>query len=80
VSGTLFGFLRQEASPEVFRRTLTFADRVAYQTAIEDIYWRHRIWPKTNSGPKPPLNKVMSQAQIEKEGRRVSAQLAGAGG
>src|SRR5437773_6634844 len=67
VSGTVFGFLRPEASSEVFRRTLTFADRVAYQTAIEDVYWRHRIWPKTNPGPKPSLDAVMSQAQIEKK-------------
>src|SRR6266446_1401306 len=48
-------------------RTLSFADRVAYQTAIEDVYWRHRIWPDTNPGPKPPLEKVMSQADIEKK-------------
>src|SRR5437879_3115525 len=50
-------------------RTLSFAERVAYQTAIEDVYWHHRIWPKTNYGPKPPLDKVMSQAQIEKKVR-----------
>src|SRR5437867_10973424 len=67
VSGTVFGFLRPEASSEVFRRTLTFADRVAYQTAIEDVYWRHRIWPKTNPSPKPSLDAVMPQAQIEKK-------------
>src|SRR5207248_3010739 len=48
-------------------RTLTFADRVAYQRAIEEIYWRHRIWPAANAGTKPPLDKVMSQAQIEKK-------------
>src|SRR5207247_8905793 len=48
-------------------RTLTFADRVAYQRAIEEVYWRHRIWPAANAGPKPPLEKVMSQAQIEKK-------------
>ena len=48
-------------------RSLSFAERVAYQTAIEDVYWRHRIWPKTNPGPKPPLDKVMSQAEIEKK-------------
>src|SRR5438034_4443490 len=47
------------------QRTLSFADRVAYQRAIEDVYWRHRIWPKEQSGPKPPLEKIMSQAQIE---------------
>src|SRR5438034_2823333 len=46
-------------------RSLSFADRVAYQRAIEDVYWRHRIWPKEQSGPKPPLEKIMSQAQIE---------------
>src|SRR5438876_6393411 len=49
------------------QRTLSFADRVAYQLAIEDVYWRHRIWPKEQSGPKPPLEKIMSQAQIEKK-------------
>ena len=48
-------------------RTLSFADRVAYQRAIEDVYWRHRIWPDTNPGPKPSLDAVMSQAQIEKK-------------
>src|SRR5713101_2173984 len=48
-------------------RTLSFADRVAYQRAIEEVYWQHRIWPKANAGPKPPLDKVMSQAQIEEK-------------
>src|SRR6266478_4832810 len=62
-----FGFLRPEAASKVSPTTLTFAERVAYQTAIEDVYWRHRIWPHTNRGPKPPLDKVMSQADIEKK-------------
>jgi len=48
-------------------RTLTFADRVAYQRAIEEVYWRHRNWPDANDSAKPPLDKVMSQAQIEKK-------------
>ena len=39
---------------------LTFADRVAYQRAIEEVYWRHRIWPKENAEPKPSLDEVMS--------------------
>src|SRR5262245_58069484 len=47
--------------------TLSFADRVAYQRAIEDVYWRHRIWPKENRNPKPSLDTVMSQAQLEKK-------------
>jgi hypothetical protein len=47
--------------------TLTFADRVAYQRAIEDVYWRHRIWPKERPDRKPSLDAVMSQATIEKK-------------
>src|SRR4030095_12572488 len=48
-------------------RSLSFADRVAYQSAIEDVYWRHRIWPKERPDPKPSLDAVMSQATIEKK-------------
>jgi N-acetylneuraminic acid mutarotase len=49
------------------QRTLTFAQRVAYQRAIEDVYWRHRIWPKERPDSKPSLDAVMSQAQVEKK-------------
>jgi hypothetical protein len=44
--------------------SLTFEERVAYQRAVEEVYWRHRIWPKENPGPKPPLAKVMPDAAI----------------
>jgi N-acetylneuraminic acid mutarotase len=44
-----------------------FAERVAYQYAIEEVYWRHRIWPKENPRPKPLLDAVMPPAQIEKQ-------------
>src|SRR5437762_3248448 len=47
--------------------TLSFAERVAYQRAIEDVYWRHRIWPKERPDPKPSLDAVMSQATIEQK-------------
>jgi hypothetical protein len=46
-------------------RAFSFAERVAFQRAIEDVYWRHRIWPKENPNPKPSLDSVMSQAQLE---------------
>ena len=46
-------------------RAFSFAERVAYQREIEDVYWRHRIWPKENPDPKPSLDAVMSQAQLE---------------
>src|ERR1044071_536714 len=54
-------------SPARSNRALTFADRVAYQRAIEDVFCSHRIWPETNPSPKPPLEKMMSQAEIEKK-------------
>ena len=42
-----FGGLTTSATPsKQTQGTLTFADRVAYQRAIEEVYWRHRIWPR----------------------------------
>src|SRR5437879_13684642 len=35
--------------------TLNFSERVTYQRAIEEVYWRHRIWPQAN-GAKPSLD------------------------
>jgi hypothetical protein len=48
-------------------RAHRFAERVAYQRAIEGVYWRHRIWPKENPDPKPSLDAMMTQAQLEKK-------------
>jgi len=55
------------AKPAQQRRTLTLADRVAYQRAIEEVYWRHRIWPKENAESKPTLDAIVSQRQIEQQ-------------
>src|SRR5437016_6702962 len=67
VTGTLLAFFHPEAPTKVSYRTLTFAERVACQRAIEDVYWRHRIWPTPRPDPKPALDAVMSQAQLEKK-------------
>jgi len=70
VAGTLLAFFRHEAPSKDSQpapATLTFAERVAYQRAIEEVYWRHRIWPKENSEPKPPLHAVISHAQLEEK-------------
>src|SRR5947199_960141 len=67
ITGTLLAFFGPEAPSNLSQRTLTFAERVAYQRAIEKVYWRHRIWPKERPDPKPSLDEVMSQAQIEKK-------------
>jgi hypothetical protein len=68
LSATVLAFFRTEAAAK--GRTLSFSERVAYQRAIEDVYWRHRIWPRNrgeNPDPKPSLDAVMSQAQLEKK-------------
>lgn len=70
VTGTLPALVRSKGSAKVSRRTLTFAERVAYQHAIEDVYWRHRIWPRNRgerTDSKPSLDAVMFQAQLEKK-------------
>src|SRR5437763_8362806 len=67
IAGTLLAFIRPEAPAKRSYRTLTFAERVAYQRAIEDVYWRHRVWPKERPDPKPSLDAVMSQVQLAKK-------------
>src|SRR4029077_19876926 len=67
ITGTLLAFFQPETPAKGSQRMLTFAERVAYQRAIEEVYWRHRIWPKENSKPKPSLDEVMSAQQIERK-------------
>src|ERR1041384_6806500 len=69
LAGTLLAFLRPDAPAKLSRRTLTFEGRLAYQRAIEEVYWRHRIWPKERPDPKPSLDAVISQAQLEEKVR-----------
>jgi hypothetical protein len=66
-AGTLLALFRTGPETNVSQRNLTFAERVAYQRAIEEVYWRHRIWPEERPDPKPPLDSVISQAQLEKK-------------
>jgi N-acetylneuraminic acid mutarotase len=68
ITGTLLAFFHPETpakSSHPAGAGLTFSERVAYQRAIEQVYWRHRIWPSERPDPKPSLDAVMSQAQIE---------------
>src|SRR6266404_3160644 len=70
VSGTLLAFFRPEAASQISHPAiagLTFTKRVAHQRAIEEVYWRHRIWPRERPDPKPSLDAVMSQTQLEKK-------------
>jgi uncharacterized membrane protein len=69
VSGALLAFFRPEAPAKASHPAgagLTFAERVSYQRAIEEVYWRHRIWPRNRGerpDPKPSLDAVMLQSQ-----------------
>jgi len=72
VTGTRPAVSRRDATAKIFHPAvagLTFAERVVYQRIIEDVYWRHRIWPKENPDPKPSLDAVMTQTQLEKKVR-----------
>jgi hypothetical protein len=66
-TGGNLAFSRTQTQEQLCR-TLTFAERIAHQYAIEEVYWRHRIWPRSggeNPVPKPPLDAIVSQRQIE---------------
>lgn len=45
-------------------RSLTIEDRVVAQRAIEEVYWRERIWPQQNPQAKPSLDAVMPDSAI----------------
>src|SRR5258707_12263971 len=67
LTGTFLAFFHPQARANLSNRTLTFAERVSYQRAIEEVYWRHRLWPNENLDPKPSLDAVMCQVQLEKK-------------
>jgi hypothetical protein len=54
-------------TPRQQRTVLTLADRITYQRAIEEVYWRHRIWPKERPDPKPSLDEVVPPERLEKK-------------
>ena len=47
------------------RRLLTLEQRVHYQGAIEQVYWRYRTWPKENPQPKPSLDKLLPPSAVQ---------------
>ncbi len=61
VALTILGFFTSTAYGA---RELSLDERVAAQTAVERVYWRHRIWPQDNPGPKPPLERGMTERAI----------------
>lgn len=62
--GVLF-FIGQAGWAKVWG--LSVEERVACQRAIEEVYWRHILWPKENPSPKPQLKEVMSEEELRKK-------------
>jgi N-acetylneuraminic acid mutarotase len=54
----------KRSNPGTGSRSLSFEDRVEAQRAMEEVLWKHRIWPSDNPGAKPPLSAVLSEAEI----------------
>ena len=67
LSGKVQAVFHPQVPGKVSNRTLTFAERVSYQRAIEEVYWRHRIWPKERPDRKPSLDAVVPRAELEKQ-------------
>ncbi|MGH9845263.1 MAG: Kelch repeat-containing protein, partial [Blastocatellia bacterium] len=55
---------RRSQAASRLRQSLTVEDRVAAQRAIEEVYQRHRIWPKDNPQPKPALAALMPESAL----------------
>jgi N-acetylneuraminic acid mutarotase len=64
---TVLGFFRPGGRANAPQRPLTLEERVSYQRAIEEVYWRHRIWPKERPDPKPSFDEVIPRSQLEKK-------------
>jgi N-acetylneuraminic acid mutarotase len=43
---------------------LTLEQRVVFQRRIEEVYWRHRIWPQANPEPKPSTDSLVPDALV----------------
>ena len=70
ITGTLLAFFHSDAPTKATHAALTFAERVTYQRAIEEVYCRHRISPRDGGerpDSKPSLDAIMSQTQLEKK-------------
>lgn len=59
---------------------LSFEARMACQRSIEEVYWKHTIWPEENTSPKPPLSEVISEDELRKKVGGDAEDVKGSGG
>jgi hypothetical protein len=53
--------LRSPATPSAGAE-LTLEQRVEYQRRIDEVTWRHTLWPAENRRPKPALDEVLPRS------------------
>ncbi len=46
---------------------LDLEERVACQWRIEEVFWRHRVWPRENPGVKPPLAALVDPEVVRRK-------------
>jgi N-acetylneuraminic acid mutarotase len=49
---------------QIDRKPLSFEERVECQKSIQEVYWRHTVWPASNPQPKPTLETVLPISEI----------------
>ena len=53
--------IRAATSSNIKTNALSMEDMIACQRAIDEVYYRHRIWPKENTTPKPSFQEVVTE-------------------
>ena len=54
-------------APAFGASSLALEKRVSAQSAIEGVYWRHRIWPSDSPSPKPSLDEVLPERVVREK-------------
>lgn len=62
--GVLAGLGCGSASASVLASDLD--SLVSCRWSVEEVYWRHRIWPESNPGPKPALAQTLARESVER--------------
>lgn len=57
--------------PAAASEPLDLEGRIACRETIEQVYWRHRIWPSANLTPKPSLSEVLPKAALRQRVERT---------
>jgi hypothetical protein len=56
--------VRSSALNGVSKHELSLEERVSYHWAIEQVYWKHKLWPSENQEPKPRLEDVLTSSAL----------------